>query len=561
MLVLIIIIYTIPSVAQKDYYYYKGKRIPLYINENKVCVSVPKTDRLTREKILANVVVLDNIFDESFDISVIARSDYSKLIKLNYWKEDSRNAIVTSCYYTEDGTEVFASPYLNVKLNTEQDFDILNSSVESLGLKIVRNDTLMPLWYILSITKDCNKNTLECANILWESGKFAASVPDLCSDDYLCSYDQLYSLQWGLHNNSNAGIDISVDSAWIYSTGKNVKIAIFDTGVDMNQIDLSSNISSLSYDTDTNTSPSVYYREHATHCAGIAAAVKDNGIQIAGVAPEASIVSISNSLSYATFNPLRIADGFVWAYQHGVDIISNSWHAPSYHPAIEEAIQEAISYGRHGKGCVIVFAVGNKGRDSISFPANCNDAILAVGSIDDTGVKASSSNYGAKLDLVAPGVNIISTYPNNQTESLSGTSMACPHVAGVAALLLELNPELTVYEVNSIINRNAKKIPGVSFNCTKPDGLWNNEYGYGLVDAYRSVINTPGIVYIQNDTITGTRTISEEYILVGEDVTDTIEYGDVVLGPGNIQLNAKYTKIKNSTTVPLGTILKIGNQE
>ena len=94
---------------------------------------------------------------------------------------------------------------------------------------------------------------------------------------------------------------------------------------------------------------------------------------------------------------------------------------------------------------------------------------------------------------------------------------------------------------------------------TKPDGPWNNEYGYGLVDAYSSVINTPSIVYIQNENITGTRTISAGSIYVGRDVTNTKDYGDVILGQGDITLKAGYVEIKNSTTVPLGTTLKIGN--
>ena len=100
----------------------------------------------------------------------------------------------------------------------------------------------------------------------------------------------------------------------------------------------------------------------------------------------------------------------------------------------------------------------------------------------------------------------------------------------------------------------------------KPDGSWNNEYGYGLVDAYSSLLDTPEIVYIQNDTITGTQTIpvpsviSAEKIYVGRDVNDREEQGNVILGQGDITLRAKTVIIKNSTTVPLGTKLKIVNQ-
>ena len=116
-------------------------------------------------------------------------------------------------------------------------------------------------------------------------------------------------------------------------------------------------------------------------------------------------------------------------------------------------------------------------------------------------------------------------------------------------------------QVNSIICSNAKKVSGVNFNTTKPFGSWNNEYGYGLLDAYSSVINTPTDVYIQNDSVTGTRLISAESIHVGRDVTNTKPYGDVVLGPGDITLKAKVIEIKNSTTVPIGTTLTIENKE
>ena len=558
LLTLVTLLCSIHTIAQTDYYYYKGNKMPLSVNENKICVSISKSSNEISKRLIENTKVLDKINDTRYDIYVISRSEYEKLTLLDFWKEDSKFIILTQSYSTANGVEVFATPYLNVRLKREQDIDILYSYAEMYGLKIIKQDPLMPLWYILSITQECDITTVKCADELWESGKFAASVPDLSSDDLICSNDPMFDLQWGLYNSIYTDIDISVSSAWAYSVGKGVKIGILDTGVDLNQIDLVSNISSLSYDTETNTSPSDCYDDHGTHCAGIAAAVKDNGIQIAGVAPEATIVSISNTLASTCNSQLKRADGIIWAYQNGVDIISNSWYSPTHHSAIDEAIRDAFRYGRQGKGCVVVFAAGNDSCDTICYPANCNDTILVVGSINKYGVKALSSNYGTALDIVAPGVDIISTVPNNQTEYKSGTSMACPHVAGVAALILERNSELTVNQVNSIINGNAKKLSGVNFNVLKPDGLWNNQYGYGLVDAYSSVINTPGTVYIQNDTIIGTRTINADSIYVGRDVTNAKEYGDVLLGQGDITLKADYIEIKNSTTVPLGTTLKIG---
>lgn len=382
--------------------------------------------------------------------------------------------------------------------------------------------------------------------------------------------DPLFNEQWSLANPYYPGIDISALDAWGYATGKGVKIAILDCGVQLDHADLSPNISGLSYDVETANSPSQVYGEHGTHCAGIAAAARNNNIQIAGVAPDATILPISVDFDNTEELKWHFADGIIWAYQHGADIISCSWHLSELSVEVESAIRDAFRYGRQGRGCVIVFASGNHADEDdeifdthdVNYPANCNDTILVVGAITNEGNRSTISNFGETLDLVAPGDEVISALPTNSFGFRRGTSMACPHVAGVAALVLERNPELTVTEVNDIICSNAKKLSGVNFDSTKPYGSWNNEYGYGLVDASSSARHTPKIEYIQNDTITGNYYKAAEKIYIGRDVTDRKEYGDVVLGPNaDIMLNAKRVVIKNSTKVPLGTSLYITYQE
>ena len=562
LMIVFILSFSIQTIGQTCNYYYKGVKIPLYVNNNKACISIIKENKKVNERILANVKVLNKINDKKYNICVVPQSDIKMLNSLHFLKEDLKSIVLTSCYLTEKNKEVFSTPYLNVKLKNEQDKDLLALYAEKYKLRIVGNGPYsprLPLWYVLEITSETQSSPLDCANELYETGVFAESIPDFCSDNLICSNDPKYYLQWGLQNNNYQNIDISASPAWNYATGKNVKIAILDTGVDLKNIDLSGNIYNLGYDTETQTSPSRLYEDHATHCAGIAAAIKDNGKLIAGVAPEASIISISHRADINDSAPLKWADGIIWAYQNGADIISNSWYYPTHHAAIDDAIQDAFRFGRNGKGCVIVFATGNNGNDSISYPSNCNDTILAVGAIDQAGERWQYSNYGEKLDLVAPGVGIYSTLPEDVALPWSGTSMACPHVSGVAALVLERNSELTVTQVNSIINSNAKKLSGVSFNVIKPDGFWNNEFGYGLVDAYSSVINTPRTAYIQNEIVTGTRIISAGSIYIGKDVTDTKPQGDVILGQGDITIKAGCIEIKNSTIVPLGTTLTIEN--
>lgn len=180
--VLLFISCSIHVIAQTDYYYYKGNKIPLTVNENKVCISVPKDCDETCGRIRANVQVLAKIQDETFDIFVITQSDYEKLTSQDSWEEDSKSVMLTSCYFTENNEEVYATPYLNVKLKKEEDRDLLNSYAEQYKLTIVDFSSLMPLWYVLSITPGSEKSSVQCANELYESGDFAHSEPDFVSN-------------------------------------------------------------------------------------------------------------------------------------------------------------------------------------------------------------------------------------------------------------------------------------------------------------------------------------------------------------------------------------------
>ena len=172
-----------PVMTQTDYfYYYKGNKIPLTLNENKVVVSIPKDCGDITERVLASTRTLDKISDEYFDIFLILKSDFNKVTMLDFWAEDAKSVILSSSYYTENKEEICATPYLNVRLKKEEDIDLLTSYAEQYKLNIVKNSPLMPLWYILNITPESEMNTLECANALYESGDFAESVPDFAYD-------------------------------------------------------------------------------------------------------------------------------------------------------------------------------------------------------------------------------------------------------------------------------------------------------------------------------------------------------------------------------------------
>ena len=312
------------------------------------------------------------------------------------------------------------------------------------------------------------------------------------TNDYLvCANDPDFSQQWGLYNRSYANIDINVCDAWEITEGDGINVAVLDTGIELTHIDLVANISSVSYDTNFNTSPSKIYNAHGTRVAGIIGAVKDNNIQVVGVAPQSTLFSISNKLDGTANGRMRLANGINWAWQHGADVINNSWISSIQSDAIDDAINNALTKGREGKGTVVVFATGNSGI-SIQYPANSNPDIISVGSSMYYGKRDHFSNYGAELDVVAPGNSIISTSLNNSTYTGVGTSFAAAHVSGIAALILSVNPCLTAQQVSDIIEKTTQKIRAEdTYSYTnhsgRPNGTWNILVGYGLVNAYGAV--------------------------------------------------------------------------
>lgn len=242
--------------------------------------------------------------------------------------------------------------------------------------------------------------------------------------------DPSWSKQWGPKN-------IKCPDGWGGAGSNSAVIAILDTGVDLTHEDL---IDNLWTDGSGNHGRDVYNDDndpqdengHGTHCAGIAAAVTNNGKGIAGVAGSkinVKIMAVQVLSSGGSGSSASVAGGIDYAVSKGADVISMSLGGGG------SSTMETACKNAHNAGVVVVAAAGNDNSDRKSYPAGYDSYVIAVGATDNNNEKASFSNYGDWVDIAAPGVNIYSTYiTKNKYRSLSGTSMACPHVAGVAAL-------------------------------------------------------------------------------------------------------------------------------
>ena len=310
----------------------------------------------------------------------------------------------------------------------------------------------------------------------------------------------------GLKNTSNPAIDINACEAWRISQGKNISVAVVDNGIYFPHLDLSPNIGSAGYDAKSGTAGSVYIvgRPHGTRVAGIISAVRNNNKQIVGVAPKSKIIPISHDLNNGTIPQIvsdtfsaELASGISWAWEiENADIINCSWYSNAGwldSELLEEAIMNAIENGRDGKGSLVVFAAGNFGNNgpSMIYPGNFDNRILTVGGVTQTGSRWFKSGYGDKLDVVASGVGIWTTSPEQNIIEEEGTSFAAPHVSGIAALILSVNPCLSGQQVRDIIEQTSQKIRTDVYtyltNPSRPNGSWNNQMGYGLADAHAAV--------------------------------------------------------------------------
>ena len=347
-----------------------------------------------------------------------------------------------------------------------------------------KNSPMLQRTFLLEFTD--HAAVMDIISELRATGKveYAERVP--LDRTCLTPNDPSYGSQWHLSLINSA-------SAWNYfSAGSNIKIAIVDDAVERTHSDLSANlwvnpgeIASNGIDddgngyiddingydvgsNDNNPNPPNSSFSHGTHVAGISSARSNNSTGIASIGFSCKLIAIKATTSASAIT--NGYDGIVYAVAAGADVINMSWGGTGSSTTAQNVITWASQ-----QGVVLVAAAGNSNVNTMFYPAAYTECI-AVAATSSNDAKASFSNYGSWVDISAPGNNIYSTYYNNTYANNSGTSMASPLVAGLAGLMLSLNPGLTPADIRNCITSTA-----VNINSQNPSYI--GQLGTGRIDA------------------------------------------------------------------------------
>ncbi len=329
--------------------------------------------------------------------------------------------------------------------------------------------------------------------------------------------------------NQYAHSKIQSTSAWNLCQGSpSVVIAIVDTGIDYTHPDLSGKVVA-GYDFVNNDSDPFDDNGHGTHCAGIAAAKTNNGLGVAGVGFNCSVMPVKVLNASGSGYLDAVANGVTYAVDHGAKVVSMSLGGS----AGTATLQQAVDYAWNN-GVVVVAAAGNSSTTSPSYPAfytNC----IAVASTDANDLRSSFSNYGTWVDVAAPGSNILSTVPGNQYQSWNGTSMACPAVAGLAGLLYSYLGSSTP---SSTIRARIEN------NCD-PVGSFVVK---GRINSYKALNQAPSVDL-------SSLSLSAASVWGGSSVTGTVTLtGAAPLGGSTVAL----TRSTTSVTIPPSVVVPSG---
>ncbi len=495
----------VASAQSLDYYLYHGKHREIQINDSVLLVyfdaSQIDTATIHYQYECLRAVQLDPVMAETliaYEIS-ISGDDYDTTVnRLRQLPEvnDVEPVIGLS-------TRVPVSNVFYVRLNTHDDTATLKTMVAQSAAIYRGRVSTRDTWYAVEVNKESMGNALALSTIFGESGLFADVDPGF-----------IFELHF---NTSNSPDDPGLTDQWAVDIlglcdiwdagfkGTGINIAIMDDGIDLTHSEFSSTNIVGSFDSQyPYCNNAIRHGVHGTFVAGVIFAAHNSSL-IAGVAPDANLINISfyyhDSMIVQNMD-FSIMKAYEYALNNNADVILCAWDlvysgANTNSSMIESAIEDALENGRNGKGAVVVFASGRLPGDpndyNVAYPANFDDRIIVVGGSTENRNVSSYSRYGNKLDIVAPGEMIYTTIPldyyTNIVSPHSGSSMAAAHVAGIAALMLEKDPDLTNAQVEWIMKRSATKFPYYTFSSTSahPVSTWNNELGYGEIHAMNAI--------------------------------------------------------------------------
>ena len=349
-------------------------------------------------------------------------------------------------------------------------------------------------------------------NVEFAEEEKVAATNFIPNDPYFSSYGswgQPYYDLWGVRLIGSSG-------AWDTSTGAGVIVAVVDTGIDFTHPDIIANIWTntgeipnngidddhngyiddvhgwdfigSSYMNPVQSNNPVDHFGHGTHVSGTIAAVGNNGVGVIGVAWNAQIMPVKGLDDNGNGIDSTLGPALIYAANNGADVISNSWAGQGN----SQTIADAVSYA-YNLGAVIVAAAGNNSDDARKYyPANLPQ-VITVAATDHNNTMAYFSNWGSKIDVTAPGVDVLSLRAAGTTlgtpvdayyTRLDGTSMATPHVSGLAGLLLSQNPAYSNEDVRQAIRVSATKYGTAGFDLN---------YGYGVINA-AAALTLPDVV-------------------------------------------------------------------
>lgn len=466
-------------------------------------------------KLEGEAIHIDSALDENMEIFSIEESKMERTV--DNLRAVPQTDVITHMYSSDDtpGGAFIPTGTMTIQFDPNLKNNTREKILKKHGLEIVRDLDYLPHGYIVKLTSASTQNPLKIAQTLQAQDDILLAEPDL---SFKVSYkfipnDTLYPKQWHLNNPGNgtgllAGADVKAEAAWDHTLGsREITICVMDDGFDLSHLDFNvpGKIDSPRDfgENDTDPSPGGPSDNHGTACAGVALA-EQNGTGVVGLAPGCAFMPVQTS---GWLSDNSIENLFQYAIDKNADVISCSWSASAaYFPLsarMNGIIHKAATQGRsNGKGCVILFAAGNESApledQSHHQGFALHPDVIAVAASNSLDEQSNYSNFGPEITICAPssgspGRRVVTTdrrgapgyAAGDYTHSFGGTSSSTPLCAGLAGLILSVDPDLTSSEVRNIMMNTANKID--EGNGDYDANGYSPLYGHGRINGQAAV--------------------------------------------------------------------------